>query len=249
MASVSISAERNPLLLKLESVLSLSEEERDAILALPIREQDIGPRQDIVREGERPTRCFAILDGVVCAFKTTGEAKRQIIAFHLTGDMPDLESLHLRELDIGFGTLSACKLGFIEHEAVRHICARHPRITGALWRETLVYASIGREWITNVGRRQALSRAAHLLCEFVVRLHAVGLAQDHSCELPLTQEDLADALGVSMVHANRVLQALRKQELINFENRSLTVLDWDRLTELGDFDPGYLHLRSARAET
>jgi CRP-like cAMP-binding protein len=238
-------ADSNPIIRKLETVFSLSEEEREAILALPVQEKQIGARQDIVREGDRPTRSFAILDGVACAFKITGEAKRQIIAFHVVGDLPDLQSLHLEKLDISVSTISPCKVAFIQHDALRELCDRHPRLGSAMWRETLVYSSIFREWVANIGQREAYNRAGHLLCEFVVRLRAMGLASDYSCEMPMTQEDLADSMGISIVHVNRVLQELRKRNLIQLGQGNLTVLDWPQLKETGDFDPGYLHLGRA----
>lgn len=238
-------ADTNPIIRKLETSLPLSDWEREAILALPVQERQIGARQDIVREGDRPTRSFAILDGVACAFKITGEAKRQILAFHIVGDIPDMQSLHLQKLDMSIGTISPCKVGFIQHEALEELCSRHPRLTHALWRETLVAASIHREWVTNVGRREAYSRASHVLCEFIVRLRVMGLARDYSCEMPMTQEDLADSMGLSIVHVNRVLQELRRRELIELRQGILTVLDWQGLKETGDFDPAYLHLGRA----
>jgi CRP-like cAMP-binding protein len=245
MASGFSAADSNPIIRKLETVFSLSDGEREAILALPVQEKQIGPRQEIVREGSRPTRSFVVLDGVACAFKITGEAKRQILAFHIVGDIPDLQSLHLEKLDISVSTISPCKVAFIQHEVLLEVCGRHPRLASAMWRETLVYSSIFREWVANIGRREAYSRAGHLLCEFVVRLRAMGLASEYSCDFPMTQEDLADAMGISVVHVNRVLQELRKRDLIQLAQGSLTVLDWPRLKETGDFDPGYLHLGRA----
>lgn len=235
----------HPVIRKLEAVLPLSDEERKAILALPVDQRLIEAHQDIVREGDRPSRSFVILAGVACAFKLTGVAKRQILAFHIMGDMPDLQSLHLETLDISIGTISACRLGFIRHADLRDLCERHMRVAAALWRETLVDASIFREWITNVGQREGLSRAAHLICEFVVRMRVMGLTKDYSCEMPMTQTDLGDALGLSAVHVNRVLQELRRLGLIKLASGNLAVLDWEGLKEIGDFDAGYLHLPEA----
>lgn len=245
MLSSFSSSTTNPIIRKLQTVLSLSDEERSGILGLPVDQRDLAAQQDLVREGDRPTRSFVILEGVACAFKITGEAKRQIIAFHISGDMPDLQSLHLEMLDISIGTISRCRVGFIQHAALRELCERHPRVAAALWRETLVYASVFREWVTNIGQRDALSRAAHLICEFVVRMRAMGLAEDHSCQMPMTQQDLADAMGISIVHVNRVLQELRRLGLIKLGGGNLIVLNWERLKEAGDFDPSYLHLQRA----
>jgi CRP-like cAMP-binding protein len=237
-----LASHTSPLIRKLESIFPLSEGERSALESLPIQVANLGPDQDIVRIGERPSRCFLIQDGFTCSYKITGEGTRQILNFHIAGDIPDLQSLHLSVLDHSISTITPCTVGFIPHEALHDLCGRYYRITSALWRETLVDAAVFREWIVNTGRREALSAMAHLLCELVVRLQAVGLAQDHRCDLPLTQSDLADALGVSTVHTNRVLQDLRGAGLITLKERTLTVLDWEGLKTAGDFDPLYLHL-------
>jgi CRP-like cAMP-binding protein len=236
-----------PIIAKLEIILTLSDDERDTLLNLPIQVTAIRADQDVVREGDRPTRCFAILEGFACSFKQTGEGKRQIMGFYIPGDMPDLQSLHLKTLDHTIGTISPCTVGFIQHEVVRELCRRHPRIGDALWRETLVDAAIFREWVVNVGRRDARARIAHVLCEMLVRLRAVGLAQDHSCQLPITQIEFADATGISGVHVNRVVQDLRSKGLIILKGNTLTVPDWEKLKEAGDFDATYLHLEDERA--
>jgi CRP-like cAMP-binding protein len=116
-----------------------------------------------------------------------------------------------------------------------------------LWRDTLIDAAIFREWMINIGRREAFARTCHLLCELLVRLRAVGLAQDHTCELGATQGELADALSVSHVHANRVLQEIRATGLISLKRSTLKVLDWEGLKKAGEFDDAYLHLENDRA--
>jgi CRP-like cAMP-binding protein len=234
-----------PVIRKLNSVFTLTGSEREAVERLPIQVQHLRADQDIVREGDRPVRCFALLDGFAASFKLTGEGKRQILAFHIPGDLPDLQSLHLSELDCSVGTITPCKLGFIQHEPLRELCAVQPRIASAFWRDTLIEAATFREW-TNVGRREAHARLAHVFCELVVRMRAVGLAEDHRCELPMTQMELADATGISTVHVNRTLQELRRK-LITLKGGKLQVLDWLRLKEAGDFDPRYLHLKTTAA--
>jgi CRP-like cAMP-binding protein len=180
-------------------------------------------------------------------YKVTVEGKRQIVAFNVPGDVPDLQSLHLKVLDNNVGTISPCRVGFIHHEVLRDICERYPRITAAFWRETLIDAAIFREWMTSLGRREAYARIAHLLCELLVRLRAVGLAENHTCELPITQAEFADALGLTTVHVNRVLQELRADGLIRMKGQQLTIPDWEKLKEVGEFDPTYLHLEQAAA--
>lgn len=237
----------HPLIRKLENSGPLTEHERDDLNTLPLVVKQVGARQDIVREGDSPGASFVLLDGVACAFKVTEDARRQVLAFHIRGDLPDLQCLHLPRINFNIGTITACKLGFVPHEDLRRLCHRQPRIADLLWRESLTYAAIFREWITNIGQRQALSRAAHLICEHIVRANAVGLVEGLACVFPMTQEDLADAMGLSVVHVNRILQELRKRGLIVLENRRLLVPDWGRLQEISEFDPGYLQLGCAGA--
>jgi CRP-like cAMP-binding protein len=236
------STSSNPIIRKLESIFVLSDEERAAVNALPMQVQDLKADQDIVRVGDRPSRSFALLEGYTHTYKITGEGKRQIMAFHIPGDIPDLQSIHLKVLDNSVATLTRCKVGFIPHEVLRGLCRTYPRINDALWRETLIEGSIFREWMTSIGQREALSRVAHLLCEWVVKLQAIGLVKDFTCDLPITQNELGDALGISTVHINRTLQDLRAEGLIALRGATLTVLDWDGLQRVGDFDPMYLHI-------
>ncbi len=145
-------------------------------------------------------------------------------------------------LDNSVSTISPCRVGFVTHDALRDLCTRYPRLAAAFWRETLIDAAIFREWVVNVGQREGASRMAHVLCELLVRLRAVGLAEDHVCDLPITQVEFADALGFTPVHVNRVLQHLRTEGLIVTQGTRLTIPDWDRLKQVGEFDPTYLHL-------
>ena len=232
---------------KLESKSTFSDEERGALTGMPMQVTDIRAHQDIVREGDRPSRSCLLIEGFTCNYKVTGEGKRQIMAFHVPGDIPDLQSLHLKVLDNSLGTITPCKVGFIRHETLQDLCARHPRITAALWRETLIDAAIYREWVVNVGRRPAYARVAHLLCEIVVRLRAVGLVEGDGCDLPMTQGEIADATGLSAVHVNRTLQELRAAGLVRLGDGSMQILAWEGLKAGGDFDPAYLHLEHREA--
>ena len=239
--------EENPLILKLDSICTLTDDERQALQNLPMQVAVIKEAQDIVRAGDRPSRSCLLLSGFACVYKMTGAGKRQIVGFSIPGDMPDLQSLHLEVLDNSLSTLTQCRVGFITHEALRDLCNRYPRITSAFWRECLIDAAIFREWVMNVGQRDAYSRIAHVFCELLVRLRVVGLAEDHSCDLPITQAEFADAIGVSNVHVNRVLQDMRAHGLIELSGDRLKVPDWETLKRVGDFDPTYLHLKREQA--
>jgi CRP-like cAMP-binding protein len=232
------------LIRKLESIFTLSDDERQALETLPMQIVALKENQDIVRVRDRPSRSCLILSGFACTYKVTGDGKRQIHNFHIPGDFPDLQSLHLQVLDNSLGTLTPCTVGFITHEALDKLCERHYRIAKALWRENLIEGAIFREWMTSIGQREAYPRIAHLLCEMLVRLRAMGLANDYSCNWPITQAEIGDALGITTVHVNRVLKELRADGLIELKGERLNIPDWEKLKEAGDFEPTYLHLES-----
>src|SRR3954465_8135283 len=236
-----------PLIRKLESILVLSEDETDVLRNVSGTIKTVGPRQDLVREGDRPHECCLILDGFAYRYKLTETGKRQIFSFHIPGDIPDLQSLPLDVMDHSLSSLTTCKVMYISHETVRDLMRRCPRIGDAFWRDTLIDAAVFREWMVCLGRREAYGHMAHLLCELYVRLKSVGLTNGDGYAFPLTQAEFGDALGLSTVHVNRTLQDLRGDGLITMRNGSVTVLDWDRLKEAGEFDPTFLHLSKEAA--
>ena len=229
------------LLAKLESIAELSAEDKQALMALPMASATFGADADIHREGDRPSRCCLLVDGFVCRYRLLGSGQRQIISFHTPGDIFDLQSLHLAVMDHSAAALVPSQVAFIPHQALQELIRQYPRIAAALWREALIDAAIFREWIVGLGRRTAYGRIAHLFCELAHKLKAVGLAEDTIFELPITQVELADALGLSSVHVNRVLQQLRADGLIRWQGSILAILDWERLKQAGEFDPAYLH--------
>ncbi|HEX8418174.1 MAG TPA: Crp/Fnr family transcriptional regulator [Methylobacterium sp.] len=230
------------LVTKLASIATLSEAERQAILKLPATTRAFDAHQDIVRDKDCPSECCLILEGWAYRYKLLDEGGRQILSLHVPGDVPDLQSLHLRVMDHSLATLSPCRLAFIPHEGLRVLTRDHPGVAALLWRDTLVDAAIFREWIINLGQRSSPARIAHLFCEMYVKLHAVGLAQDHAYDFPLKQGDLADALGITNVHVNRVLKDVRRRGLITLQARRLVIHDWPALAAMAGFDPSYLHL-------
>jgi CRP-like cAMP-binding protein len=234
-----------PLFRKLDSIARLRGEDKDALASLPLQIMQLRADQDVVREGDRTSRCCILLEGFACTFKLTGEGKRQIIAFHIAGDVPDLQSLHLRLLDSSIGTLAPSTVAFVRHEDLIDLCTLNPAIASALWRSTLIDAAIFREWVTNVGQRAAYNRVSHVLCEIVTRLGAIGRGDNGTFDHPITQSELGDATGLSVVHINRVLKKLRDERLIALTGTKLTILNWDGLQLAGDFDPAYLHLVKA----
>jgi CRP-like cAMP-binding protein len=238
----------DPLLRKLESIAPVSDAEKRAIAALPVTLRDLKADQDIMREQDRPTQCCVLLEGFACRYNMLPGGKRQISSFHIPGDIPDLLSLHLEVMDHSLGTVVPSKVAFIPHDTVRAFIRAHPRIGEVFWRDALIDAAIFREWVANVGRREAYQRLAHVLCEVYVRLRAVGLVKGTIYVLPLTQAELGDATGLSTVHVNRTLQALRGDGLISTpKNNHVVIDDWEGLQKAGEFDPTYLHIKALAA--
>ncbi len=238
----------HPLGAKFERSLALSDIDRAAVDALPVTLESRRAGEGVLRAGDHPSRSFLILSGLLASSKAAmASGEVQITCFHLPGDMPDLQSLHLAVLDSDIRALTDCQLAFMAHQDLRRLCEQHPRLAGQLWRTTLVDAAIYREWVVNVGQRPAISRIAHVFCELMLRMEAAGLAQDKSCHLGLTQQHLSEATGLSPVHVNRTLQELRARGLISFGQGRLTILNWEALVEMGDFRADYLHLREPEA--
>lgn len=235
------------LVRKLEAIAPLSDAERAAILGLPARYRELPAGQDIVREGDTPVRCCLILEGWACRYKILGEGRRQILSFHIPGDLPDLHGLHLPVMDHSLGTMTEAAVAFIPREALHAVMLRHPRLGGLLWRETLIDGTIFRVWMVGLGRRTAFGRVAHLLCETYLKLEAAGLAGDRRCHLPIKQVELADALGLSTVHVNRILQEMRGRGLIVLHSHTLVIQDWEEMRRSSEFDPAYLHLEKRAA--
>jgi CRP-like cAMP-binding protein len=242
-ADLSLSAEHKRLIAKLESIGTLTAAEREAIGALPLRARQVAEDTDIVRDGDTPNECCLLVEGFLCRYKMLTNGGRQILAIHTPGDIPDLQSLQLKVMDHSLGTLTPCRVAFIAHKDLYEITRAWPGIAALFWRDTLIDAAIFREWLTGVGRRTAHQRVAHFLCEIHLRLKVVGLTDDDGFELPITQAEMADSLGLSTVHVNRVLQDLRREGLIQSRGKFLSATDWRTLEEAGGFDPRYLHVR------
>lgn len=234
-----------PMLRKLQQWRPLSPEDQAALLALPHRIIKLRPREYIVREGDRPRSSCLMLSGFAFRHKIAGNGGRQIFSIHMQGDLADLQNSLLGVADHNLQALTEVEVAMIPVEAVQNISFERPEVGRAMWHETLVDASIFREWTLNVGRRDGRTRAAHVLCEFALRLEVAGLGTKCDYELPMTQEQLGDALALTSVHVNRMLMSLGEAGLITRSNRSVKINDWTELAKVGDFDPAYLHLRGS----
>jgi CRP-like cAMP-binding protein len=230
-----------PLFHRWEKRVPLSDEDRSAFQALPFTRKSFGKDSYLVEEGQRTTECTLLLRGFVYRQKLACDGARQIISFHIPGEFIDLQNGLLGMADHNVQSLNRCEVATVSAAPLRELGTRRPALERAMWLDTLIDASIFREWVVNVGRRDARTRIAHLLCELALRLEASGAGDGRAYQFPLTQDQLADATGLTPVHTNRTLQGLRKDGLIALSASKLTVLDWDRLREVGDFSERYLH--------
>ena len=230
-----------PLVRRWSKHADLSPDDRSAILSLPFSRRKFGRDAYMVREGQHTTECSVLLKGFAFRQKLLRNGSRQIISIHVPSEFVDLQNGLLGTADHSVQSLDGSEAAVIPRASLGEISASRAGVRLAMWIDTLIDASIFREWVVNVGRRDSRARIAHLLCELVVRLEKIGASRDGMFDFPLTQEQIADATGLTAVHTNRTLQSLRKDGLIQLTAKSLSVLDWDGLREVGDFDELYLH--------
>lgn len=224
----------------------LSQRAQLAFLGLRFRREGFPACREVIREGDPTDRCCFVEQGLVSRFKTVRNGGRQIVSFHMRGDPVDLQSSLVTIADHGISTHIPTIMLTVAATEVLQVMEDCPELGRALWFETFVDAAIFREWTLNVGRRSGLERTAHLLMEFAYRYQSIGLSNGLEFELPITQIDLADALGLSPVHVNRSLQALRSNGLIRTFRRTIVIQDPGAMSQLAGFDPAYLHPEGPR---
>lgn len=220
---------------------ALSKEDKEALIALPWSQRAYARDAYIVREGEPTSVCALLSSGIAYRQKLVNHGARQIISFHIAGEFLDIQNSLLDVADHNVQALTRISVAVIQRAPLLELMASRPDIRLAIWRDSLIDSSIFREWVVNLGRRDARARIAHLLCELADRLRRAGLADGEMYDFPVTQEQIADATGLTAVHTNRTLQSLRKDGLISLSSSRLTILDWDGLREIGDFNERYLH--------
>jgi CRP-like cAMP-binding protein len=229
------------LIRKLELLAPLDDADRDAIRALPFRRRVVSSQAFLLREGDTATDCSLLIEGYACRNKTLNDGARQIVSLHLPGDLLDLQHLMLQVADHNLQTISPAIIVCIPAGRLRTLVQERPTIGQALWRDALIDASIFREWVLNVGRRGARMRIAHLLCEFMTRVETAGLGTPEHFHLPMTQEVIADATGLTPIHVNRMMSAMRADGLLDRNGRELRIANWAGLRAAAGFDPLYLH--------
>jgi CRP-like cAMP-binding protein len=236
----------SPMVQKLKQRSKLSSTETDALLALPYRFASLAPGDYLAREGEKaPDHCAVLISGYAHRSKISGNGSRQILSVHMRGDVLDLENSLLEVADHSVQAMTYADVAYIPLQALLDVAGAHPAIDTALRRDALVDASIFREWILNVGQRNARQRVSHLLCEIALRQKDAGICDGPDFIWPMTQEQCGDAAGLTSVHVNRTLQRLKKDGLIAMSRQSVTIADLPRLQQEGDFSRAYLHQGAA----
>jgi CRP-like cAMP-binding protein len=231
------------LIRRLRTTSAVDDEDVKTICSLAIDLKVFAPGEYVVRDGQRPTACCLLADGFCIRSKTTWEGRRQILSIHIPGKIPDLQSLYLHVMDHDLVTLTECRLGFIPHTALKDMVRRRPNVAEVLWRDSLVDAAMFRDWIVNVGQRPAASRLAHIVAELRARLKVIGRGEGKRIDIPLTQEQIGEAMGITPIHANRIIKQLRAEGVMEFHRGYITILDKGKLAELAHFDDRYLHLK------
>ncbi|WP_262265759.1 Crp/Fnr family transcriptional regulator [Microvirga yunnanensis] len=231
----------DPLVARLQLFEPLSEVEIEALTSLTERVIAYDKHRDLLQQGDSLNHLYLMRQGWACRYTILPGGKRQIISFVIPGDLCNDHVLLFHRMEHSIATLTPCELGVISPHRFLQVLAAHPRITRGLYWSGFVMEAVLRERIVSLGRRTATQRIAHLFCELLLRLRAAGLAHDHSFDLPLTQLDIADTLGLNHVHVNRVIRTMRKLGLIRLKRHVLEIPNWDDLTALGEFDPRHLN--------
>ena len=210
---------------------------------LPGKTRKLARNQDIFKQGDKPEESVVVLDGMAARYHTVSAGRRQYLSFHMAGDMPDAQTLFLETMDFSLCAIEKAEIVLVPHNALIALFRNRPDTGAAFWRETLIDAAVFREAITNNSSRDLQTRLAHFFCEQYYRAEKSGLTESDSYKLPLTQTQLGETLASSLPSINRTLVKLRKTKTVDFENGVLHVRKWDELTEIGDFNPAYLHLK------
>lgn len=228
---------------KLSGYAALTADDRAALAGACEGGRRVAARYDLIREGDKPGPVFILLEGWACRYKLLPEGGRQIMAFLMPGDFSDMHVAVLDEMDHSIAALTPARVVAMPRSQMQELTDASPLISQALWWSQLVDEATLRAWIVSMGRRGSIERVAHLMCEIYVRARYIGLAQGPQIEFPLTQVVLADALGLTPVHVNRVLRTLRMAGVVEIGRGTLSITDPDKLVQIAGFDDNYLHRR------
>ncbi|MBV9346666.1 MAG: Crp/Fnr family transcriptional regulator [Pseudolabrys sp.] len=231
------------LLTRLEAIAALSDKDRALLASLKIEPKQLKAGEALQPQGSRPSHSALLIQGTMARLQEMTDGARQIVSFHLPGEIPDLHSLHIERMDHTLSAVRPALVGTIAHDELRRVIAQSGHLGAVLWRETLIDAAVFRQWITNNGKRGSLAGMAHLLCELFLRAQAIGQAKNESWEMPFTQAELGEAIGITSIHANRILKQLKTEGAAAIEKSVLHIIAWDKLQAIAGFDATYLHLK------
>jgi len=217
-------------------------EEQALIESMTMRRRLLRKGEELVAQHSHPSESCIVLSGFTAREVVLDDGKRQITALHIPGDFVDLHAFLLKVMDHSVVALTDCEAAYVPHRELLRVIDRSPHLGRLFWLSTVIDGAIQRAWITSSGRRAATAHLGHLICELYLRLHAIDLAQDGSFAFPVAQTELADALGFSLVHVNRTLQELRATGFVRWKGSTITIVDFDGLAALSQFDPTYLNL-------
>jgi CRP-like cAMP-binding protein len=232
----------NLLVARADLHATLTQADRSALERLPFQTRSIDPEQDIVRQGDRPDWAVFVVRGMLGRYQTLPTGDRQYLSFHISSDMPDVQSLFLTVMDHSVCAMDQSEIALFRHDKLADLFLRRPGLAFAFWRITLVDAAIFRQAITNNSSRKPASRLAHFCCEQYFRAREAGLADGSTCSLPLNQTQMGQTLGMSHISVHRALQTLRRNGLLDLRGGKLEILHWKDLVDVAGFDPGYLHI-------
>lgn len=227
---------------RLGALSALSEDDVAALLTLRGDLARLRGNVDIVSPGESFDHACLVVNGIVARFVQLNDGSRQFTAFHLPGDIADIHRVATRAAGSALQTLSTATVVRVAAQDLKRIALASPTITQAFWAYAAVDAAVLTQWAVNVGRRDAKSRMAHFLCEIGVRSESCGLGSRDEFILDASQAQLGDALGLTSVHVNRTLKALRESKLLSIDGRIVRITNWLSLAAMGDFDPAYLQI-------
>lgn len=230
------------LLAKLRARDNVSAGEEQLLRSLPQTEHRVPRRTTIIRAGDVLDYSTILLEGIMCRYADMRDGSRQISEVHIPGDFVDLHSFTLKRLDHSLMSITPCRTAEVPHDRLREVTETAPHLTRLLWYVTALDAAIHREWVVSLGRRSAIARVAHFFCETLLRLQVIGQASGGSYTLGMTQSELAECMGVTAVHVNRTLKQLRDDGLVEFRDGIVSILDFERLTRVAEFDPDYLSI-------
>jgi CRP-like cAMP-binding protein len=230
----------NAFVSRLMNLVPLTQDEIDILLEVKASPRTVQRHRDIITEGRNYGNIFIVVEGSAIRYRILHDGRRQVINIILPGDIVGTLGYFMESSLFSTKALTEVSVASVSFARLTALSETNPRLVTKIFWLLSCEATIYAEHLVDLGRRSALERVAHFLLELLTRLQFVGLADAQSFKIPLTQELIGDALGLSIPHVNRVLRRLREDHLVVVEDQRVTVWDVDALSELADFEPSYL---------